>query len=199
MRRLLLLTALAAGAGSARAENGVLYLGAGLSHDTVNNITDLANQALSSSSWKALVALRPVKLFAVEADYLDLGSRDSTFTLSPLTCVGLGLPNCSENVHSHGSAYAGFLALFAPLPLPLVDVYAKAGAARWKLNGSLGNFGGPPSSFSSRGTNFAWGVGVQVQVKMFGARLEYENFNIPGTSGGAKIASLSAYLNLMRR
>jgi hypothetical protein len=29
------------------------------------------------------------------------------------------------------------------------------------------------------GTDFAWGVGVQAHITMFGARLEYENFNIP--------------------
>jgi hypothetical protein len=45
------------------------------------------------------------------------------------------------------------------------------------------------------GTDFAWGVGVRAHITMFGARLEYENFNIPQTSG-ARIASLSVFLNL---
>jgi len=178
-----------------QAENGVFYLGAGFSYNTVNNITDLAGQDLSAGSWKAFAAVRPINLLAVEADFMDLGGSNSIVTLSPTTCVGVAPPTCSENVHSHGRAYASYLVGFVPIPLPIVDVYGKAGAAHWRLSGTLSNFGGPPSSFANSGTDFAWSIGVQAHVRMVGVRLEYENFNVPRTSGGGKIASLSVFWN----
>jgi opacity protein-like surface antigen len=49
--------------------------------------------------------------------------------------------------------------------------------------------------FASNGTGFAWGIGVQAHVSMIGARLEYEDLKIPNSSG-AKLASLSVFLNL---
>ena len=188
MRRFMLLTVLAFGTGVAQAENGFFYLGAGLSHNDVSNITELGNEAdISGSSWKAFVGVRPINTFAVEADYMDLGSGNSTFSG---TC---GL--CNGSAHSDGTAFAGYVVGFLPIPLPIVDIYGKVGAAHWKLNGNANVLGATPTGFSHNGTDFAWGIGVQAHITMFGARLEYENFNIPNTSG-AKIASLSVFLNL---
>ncbi len=181
MRTLLLLTVLALGTGAAHAENGFFYLGAGVSHNNVTGITDLGDQgSINGSSWKAFAGVRPMKLFGVEADYLDLGSGSS--------CVDAP---CSATAHSDGSAYAGYLMGFAPIELPIVDVFGKVGAPHWKLSGGVNETTG----FSHSGTDFAWGFGVQAHFSMVGARLEYENFNIANTSG-AKIASLSVFLRL---
>ena len=54
---------------------------------------------------------------------------------------------------------------------------------------------GGSSYLSDNGTEFAWGVGTQVHVGNFGARLEYEGFRIPNTNG-ANVVSLTVYLNL---
>ena len=195
MRRLMLLTVLALAAGVAHADNGFFYIGAGVSHNDVSNITDLGNQAdISGGSWKAFVGIRPINMFAVEADYMDLGSGNSSFPPpSPFVCPPG--QTCSGTAHSSSTAYAGYLVGFLPIPLPVVDVYGKLGAARWKLDGSINNLVSGPTSFSRTGTDVAWGIGVQAHITMFGARLEYENFNIANTSG-AKIASLSVFLNL---
>jgi hypothetical protein len=184
VRRLLLLTLLGLGAGTAHADNGFFYLGAGVSHNTVSEILDLGDQAdISGASWKAFVGVRPINLFGVEADYLDLGSGSS--------CVSA---TCNSTAHSDGNAFAGYLVGFAPIPLPIVDFFGKVGAAHWKLNGSVSSFSGA-SGFSNNGTDFAWGFGVQAHFSIVGARLEYENFNIHNTSG-ANVASLSVFLNL---
>jgi opacity protein-like surface antigen len=194
MRKLMLLTVLALGTTAARAENGFFYLGAGVSYNSVKNITALYNQVdITGASWKVFAGVRPIKAFAVEADYMDLGNRQINGAVGPLTCtdtISQGLP-CVSNAHAHGTAYAGYLVGFLPIPLPDLDIYAKAGAARWKLNGSTDP---TPSSFSNSGTDFAWGIGGQAHFGMFGVRLEYEQFNIPNTNG-AKVASLSAFLN----
>jgi len=194
MRRFMLLTVLAFGGGIAHAENGFFYLGAGISHNDVSNINDLGGQAdISGSSWKAFVGVRPINTFAFEADYMDLGSGNSTLAPPAGVLCAIGA-NCNGSAHSDGSAYAGYVVGFLPIPLPIVDIYGKAGAAHWKLNGNV-NTVTSSTGFSHTGTDFAWGIGVQAHITMFGARLEYENFNIPNTSG-AKIASLSVFLNL---
>jgi hypothetical protein len=187
MHRVLLVIALALGASAARADNGSFYLGAAISKD---KLSDIANQGtnfadIDGTSWKAFGGLRPIKVFAVEADYLDLGSGDfSSTSVCPVT----GCPSS----HSHARAFAGYAVGFLPIPVPFLDVFGKAGLARWRLNGSSV---GPITSFSTDGTEFAWGAGTQLHVGNFGARLEYERFNIPSTNG-ANVVSLGLYLNI---
>lgn len=202
MRRLVLLTVLMLGAAAARAEDGFFYLGAGVSHNSAPNGAALAAYDvfaipadIKGTSWKAFAGVRPIKQFAVEADYMDLGSGHSAGEVGGMFCFDLSSvgQSCDFDAHSHGTAYAGYLVGFLPIPLPNWDIYAKAGAAHWKLNGYIVQ--GASSSFSESGTDFAWGIGVQVHITKFGARLEYEAFNIPNTSG-AKVASLSVFLNL---
>jgi Outer membrane protein beta-barrel domain len=177
MRRLLLPIVLALGASTAWGDDGSFYVGAGISKD---KLSDIANQGTSfadidSTSWKAFAGFRPLSVFAAEADYLDLGSGD--FSLGPPS-------------HTDARAFAGYAVGFLPIPVPYLDVFGKAGLARWKLNG-----GSPLTSFSTDGTEFAWGVGAGVHAGNFGARLEYEKFNIPGTNG-ADVTSLDVYLNI---
>jgi Outer membrane protein beta-barrel domain len=191
MRKLLLVTALALGAGAAHADdagNGLFYVGAGVSRDTLGDIIDLGGLPdIHSTSWKVFAGVRPMSIFAVEADYMDLGSRTSTFI-------------DDTTAHADAKAYAAYAVGFLPIPVPFLDIFGKAGLARWKLNGSLGtpSLPLPPASisFSDSGTEFAWGIGAQGHVGNIGGRLEYENFNIPNTDG-ARIVSLEVYLNLM--
>jgi OOP family OmpA-OmpF porin len=182
MLKLLLMAALALGAGAAQADDGFFYLGAGISKNKVNEITNggasLGN--LDNTSWKVLAGFRPIHLLAVEADYLDLGSQTNNFL------GGAG------NAHSDAKAFAGYAVGFLPIPVPFLDLYGKAGFARWKLDGTAGNI----FAFSNQGTEFAWGLGAQAHIGNIGARLEYENFNIPNTSG-AKVFSLAFILNLL--
>jgi len=188
MRRILLVTVLALGAGAAEADDGLLYVGAGLSKDKVQGITHtgVPFADIDKTSWKVLAGFRPIKLFAVEADYLDLGNRTNTFISGAST-------------HSDAKAYAGYAVGFLPLPLPFLDVFGKAGVSRWKLNGSASSAGTlPPSSFfavSDQGTEFAWGAGAQAHIGNIGGRLEYERFRIPNTDD-ARVFSLSVFMNL---
>ncbi|HEY0767147.1 MAG TPA: outer membrane beta-barrel protein [Steroidobacteraceae bacterium] len=183
------MTALALGAGIAKAGDGMLYLGAGLSRDKVEGITHtgVPFADIDKTSWKVLAGFRPIKLFAVEADYLDLGNRTSTF-------IG------GASTNSDAKAFAGYAVGFLPLPVPFLDVFGKVGVARWKLNGSASSAGTlPPSSFfafSDRGTEFAWGAGAQAHVGNIGGRLEYERFRIANTND-ARVFSLAVILSLL--
>jgi hypothetical protein len=178
MRRFLLLIVLALGASAAWADNGSFYLGAGVSKDKLSDIVNSGTTFadIDGTSWKAFAGLRPLSVVAAEVDYIDLGSQTSTFV--------------TTTTSSNAKAFAGYAVGFLPIPLPFLDIFGKAGLARWKLNGSS-----PVTSFSTSGTEFAWGVGTQVHVGNFGARLEYENFRIPSTNG-AKVVSLEVFLNL---
>jgi len=191
MQRTMLVTALAilAGAGATSAvADDLLYLGAGLSNNKVEGITHtgVPFSDIDKTSWKVLAGFRPVKFVSVEADYLDLGNKTSTLINGAST-------------HSDAKAFAGYAVGFLPLPVPFLDVFGKAGVARWKLNGSSSSAGSlPPSSFfafSDEGTEFAWGAGAQAHIGNIGGRLEYERFRIPNTDD-ARVFSLSVILSL---
>jgi hypothetical protein len=184
MRKAMLLLSLSAlGAGAAHAENGFFYVGVGVVRNSLSDITSIGGlPELKNTSWKAYGGVRPLDWLAVEADYIDLGSNSGTNA-------------AGSSGNTNGSAFATYAVGFLPIPLPIVDVFGKAGFARWKYDGSVAAPSSNPLGFSTRGTDFAWGIGVQAHISMVGARLEYENFNVPNTSG-ARVASLSVFLNL---
>ncbi len=174
MRRLLPVIVLALGANAAHAD-GFLYAGGGISK---SKISDIASQGtnfadIDSTSWKVFAGFRPISPFAIEADYLDLGSDSGT----------------------HAKAFAAYGVGFLPIPVPFLDVFGKAGLSRVKIDGSAAA-PLPPVSFSTSGTEFAWGGGAGVHLGNFGARLEYERFIIPNTNG-ANVVSLDVYVNFL--
>ena len=182
MRKLLLLTVLALAANAARADSGFFYVGAGVSKDKLSNIAPSGGLSdIDKTSWKLLAGLRVVNFFAIEADYLNLGSQTSTFV--------------NTDSHSQAKAFAGYAVAFLPIPVPYLDVYGKAGLARWSLSGSTAA-PGSLFAFSDHGTQFAWGVGAHAHVGNIGGRLEYERFSIPNTNG-ARVFSLAVIFNLM--
>ena len=181
MRRLMFLAALALGATAARADNGMFYVGAGIARNKISDIT-VTNSDLNATSWKAFAGVRPLNAFAVEADYIDLGSQTTQFV--------------DVNTHVQYKAFAGYAVGFLPLPVPILDVFGKVGLARWQQSGSSNaSPGSQLFSLSDNGTEFAWGVGAQAHFGMVGGRLEYEAFNIHNTNG-ANVVSLSVFLNL---
>jgi hypothetical protein len=69
---------------------------------------------------------------------------------------------------------------FVPLPVPFLDIFGKAGLARWPLDGrdSSSLF-----ALDDHGTDCAWGGGAQAHFGALGLRLEYEQFNVRNTDG----------------
>ena len=190
MRRILLIAGLALSASVAQADNGSFYyFGAGI---TSNKLKDIELQGtkfpdIDSTSWKVFAGFRPISVFAVEADYLDLGSSKTVEG----ACTDCCMAACRGTTQSDGQAFAAYALGFLPVPLPFLDIYGKAGLARSKLNTNASG-----STTSNRGTEFAWGVGVQARINIAGARLEYEDFKVPNSSD-AKVASLSVFINFL--
>jgi hypothetical protein len=188
MRRLVLLTGLALGASVAQADNGSLYFGAGVTSNKLNDIVvrGTAFPDIHSSSWKVFAGFRPISAFAVEADYLDLGSETAEGA-----CTVCCMAACRGLFQSDAQAFAAYALGFLPIPVPFLDIYGKAGFARSKLNTNQSG-----SATSNHGTELAWGVGVQAHISIVGARLEYEDLKIPNSSG-AKVTSLSVFVNFL--
>jgi hypothetical protein len=180
MRKLLFAATLIFGATAAYAQLPDAYVGAGVSQTRLTNIFGSGNSLdLNNTAWKALVGVRPLPFLGVEANYMDLGSKTRSFGF--------------ENFHANAHAFSAFAVGFLPLPLPFVDVFGKAGAARWSLNtrdnSSL-------FALDDHGTDFAWGGGAQARFGALGVRLEYEQFNVRNTNG-VKAVSLDVMFHFL--
>lgn len=155
------------------------YLGAGYVRAQVNNVfgTTDYNFKIDDNAWKAIVGFRPIPFFAAEANYVDLGHQSRRL---------LGGPSFAR-----ADARAFDLFGVGLFPLGPIDIFGKAGGARWKLSGSF--LGPSPSLFAldKNGVNFAWGAGIQAHYGPIGVRFEYEHFQMPDTDG-ARLYTIGA-------
>ncbi len=153
------------------ADNGV-YLGAAVTQTKIDALTTSVN--LKDTSYKLIVGVRPIDSFAIELNYVDLGSDRAS--LGPVSAS------------ASATALSGYVVGF--YKLPYVDLYGKLGAARWETKARL-LANGISNSFKDRGTEFAYGAGVQARLGSLAARLEYERFDLSG-SNGVSLVSLGA-------
>jgi hypothetical protein len=126
------------------------------------------------TGWKVFVGLRPNHWIAAELTYVDFGHPTQS-------------TNPDGIVFSHADALQRAETLsglvFAPIPLPLLDVYARIGIARLHSSGSetiqcricfaaLIPFA--PLRLNQTNTDLQYGGGLQVKLSALTARLEYE-------------------------
>ena len=169
-RQLLVVITTIVASASAHADSGV-YVGTGLTEGRASNVYGLNAGcsgcpvwSLNATSWEAMLGWRPFQALAVEAKYESLGTSSTQL--------------------SHGDAFfdakaAGVYAMgYIPLPLPVLELYGKAGLVHAELDGHSYTFA--PRSNSA--TEFAAGAGVQAHLLRVSFRLEVERFNIPQTS-----------------
>ena len=164
---LLPITGLLASAPAAAADNG-FYLGAAFTQSRIDDIAPTID--LEDDSYKLIAGFRPLDNFAVEVNYIDLGKETG----------GLGPVGYSVDSKAYAAYAVGFL------PLPFLDLYAKAGVARWEANARA--TGISLASFDDSGTEFAYGAGVQARLGSLAARLEYERFDVADTDGAELIS-----------
>jgi hypothetical protein len=114
-------------------------------------------------AWQGVIGIRPISIVGLEATYIDFGR--------PYRHHGYYDYNVSGS-DSHPTAPALFAVGYLPIPIPFLDIFAKAGAARLATN--LTDFvpqpcpqGGPCPYFvptdrhKVTDTRFAYGAGVQ--------------------------------------
>jgi|HubBroStandDraft_4_1064222.scaffolds.fasta_scaffold296417_2 hypothetical protein len=148
---------------------------AGASYPTIAN-PNPGEFKENHSAYKVMVGIRPISLLGAEISYIDFGHPNGNIFSYP------------ANASLKGAAAFGILYL----PVPVIDVYVKAGVAR--LQSTLGGFfatgnhvcilGEPcgTSLFQLNRTNTsgAGGAGVQYKFGAWAVRAEYERFNAAG-------------------
>jgi hypothetical protein len=138
--------------GSAIAADNGFYIGAALAQTDSGVRSGSFNFKDRDSGYKFIAGFRPIDLFAVEVNYVDLGRPAAGAQRTSTTAVD------------------GFVVAF--LPVPVVDVFGKVGLVSWQTAANA-----PSLSFRRRGSDLALGAGVQINFGGFGARLEYESLN----------------------
>lgn len=127
------------------------------------------------SAFKLMVGVRPISLVGAEVSYMDFGHPDGSF-----------LGNVANASMKGGSAFGIFY-----FPVPIIDLYLKAGVARIQSTVSglvpvVCPVGGPcgpvPFQESQTNTGFAAGAGVQIKFGPWATRAEYERFNAAGAN-----------------
>jgi opacity protein-like surface antigen len=199
---------LLAACGSACAADPLgFYMGAGVGQSHVRSDLNLSafgplpSRGFSTegtkTGWKAILGIRPLSIIGAEAEYIDFGSASGSASIPATVSTG-GL---NATVSSHPKAAALFAMGYLPIPLPYLDVFAKAGAARLRssLNANAQvtcpislpciQIFVPPYSASASSTRFAYGAGLQVKVAGLAVRAEYERISAGG--GDADLLSLA--------
>jgi opacity protein-like surface antigen len=194
MKRLALLpvvTVFAARGGAKAADPLGLYIGAAAGQAEVagnvqNPFVPFAAFPIPTSdtfranhfAYKFLVGLRPISILGAELSYLDFGNPTGRL---------FGYP---ANASMKGESAFGILYL----PIPVIDVFAKAGVARIRStvsgfapNGSLSlaceidiPCGAGPVRQNGTKSTFAAGAGVQFKINAWAVRAEYERFSVAG-------------------
>ena len=124
----------------------------------------------SGTAYKLYLGVRPLKWFAVEAGYVDLGKP----TQSNVSASTTGI-----------SAFAVGYWDLGP-----VDLFAKAGA----INTSSKITSSGIKLASDSRNDFAYGAGIQVSVLMFKIRGEYERFEVGKGTNMASVGVVFTFL-----
>ncbi len=175
-----------------------VYLGAGLGHADLRarspSLIASDPDALGTfdrhdMAYQFAAGVRGLYLLGAELDYMHLGSG----SVSP-AWAGIGSLG-SARVSQKGAA--AFALLYLPIPVPMLDVYLKAGVAR--ITSDLSASAVVPGctgtlctctvtcpnqtdngSFGMTETTFAEGAGVQWSIGNWAVRGEYERFDALG-------------------
>lgn len=125
------------------------------------------------AAFKAILGARPISLVGAEIEYMNFGEASGSLFGNP------------ADISMKGEAAFGVLYL----PVPIVDLFLKAGLARLEstVNGGICSpcacdFQLCRSSFRLNRSNVsgAGGVGIQYRFGSWGVRAEYERFNAAG-------------------
>ena len=155
-----------------------LYFGAAVGQSNVRSTRPLfdapADFVKQYTGWKLVFGLHPLPLLGAEIEYLDFGHPQRQLA----TAV-------QADARARGAALYGLL--YAPLPLPTTDLYAKAGVARLKVSlqatSGCAPFAACPggqASIDESVNGLAFGAGAQLRYGSIALRAEYERIRASG-------------------
>jgi opacity protein-like surface antigen len=156
--------ALAAAPAQAQVPGIDFYMGAGLGQSDADiSPTDIDDLEFDKKdmAWKIFGGIT-APMFGAELSYMDFGKPSGD--ISEVSYKGLGM---------YGVLRA---------PLPVVDLFAKAGIARVDADLEIDE-----ESFSTKDTQFAWGIGAGVKLGKFSLRAEYEQFKVKDSDADVNV------------
>lgn len=176
---------------AAQADPLDLYLGAefGQSHiraqlDGLSGpsgpLNSLGSFDSTKSAYQAMLGVRLISFLGAEVDYLDLGQQSVRGPGQPVSGEA-GSYVSAEQVSQKGEAAFGMLYL----PVPVIDVYVKAGLSRITTDMSAAITSPSGTSYvahSASDVGFAYGAGVQWKLGQWAVRGEYERFDAAGAN-----------------
>lgn len=156
-----------------------LYIGGGVGKSHVRS-ESLNGFVENHTGWKAVVGIRPIPFVGAEIEYANFGHPGA----SSVTVA----PGLAYNVDASQKATSLFGLLYWPLPLPVLDLYAKAGISRLRSNINAtcvtpATCGANPSfSTTTTDSRFAYGLGAQAKIFSLAVRAEYERIQSSANS-----------------
>jgi len=158
--------------GAAYAQDNGIYIGAAVSD--VSSDFDLGVVAPAyrlddeDNGFKLIGGIRPLDRLALEVNYVDLGEANAALAATcPVQAGGTCPVSAAFDARALSVSAVGFYTL------PFVDLYGRAGVARWKSESNATFFGD-----TERGTDLTYGVGAQLRFLSLALRLEYERFEL---------------------
>jgi opacity protein-like surface antigen len=149
------------------------------------------------SAYQAMIGIRPLSFLGAEITYVDLGQRTLGYPPSA-SLAGAGQVPGGSNVPIGQQASQRGEGAFALLylPVPIIDVYVKAGVARMTTDSSATyvapgvgtcqinqpNCADFSVGRSATDTSFAYGAGLQWKLGDWAVRGEYERFSAAGAN-----------------
>jgi hypothetical protein len=143
-----------------------------------------------ATGWKVLAGIRPISLIGAELEYVDFGHPSAQTSLGIIK-VGDEFPlSIQADAHSRATILSGLL--YAPLSLPLLDLYGKVGISRLQTVVHAAvvctaiDVACPPTrpfplfALNETTTDFAYGAGAQLKFSAIAVRLEYERIIASG-------------------
>ncbi len=158
---------------AAHAENELMgYVGGAIGQSQID-VSSL-NFSAHATGWKAVIGVRALSAFGAEAEYVDLGRPRGS--------------SVAGRLETQASGPAVFGLAYLPLPLPYLDVYAKAGIANVQQRATVDLAGGGSACAAGLGcdglnrseSEFAWGGGAQIKTGSVAVRVEFEQYRAAG-------------------
>ena len=184
-----------------------LYLGAGYGQAHIRvepgqvipgSAGALAGLDMSHSAYKAILGVKPLPFLGAEVSYMDFGSVSSLSGQQVAAAAPGAMPIPVQSARAAQKGEAAFALVY--LPIPVIDVYVKAGLSRITTDYSVTylqfrpgagtcavNVPNCTSSPATAGrgftdTAFAYGAGVQWKLGQWAVRGEYERFDAAGAN-----------------
>jgi opacity protein-like surface antigen len=163
-----------------------LYAGAAVGESRVEaNVPSVGDFKRNHSAFELTAGIRPISLIGAELSYIDFGHpRDHINAVD----------TASTDVAEKGAAAFGMVYL----PVPVVDVFLKAGIARLQSTLNSSRIGVATCTVTSpncglirldrTNTGFAAGAGAQLKFGSLSVRAEYQRFSAAG--GNPSLLSL---------